>query len=114
MIISFYSGPEITKTFLADVAQPGGKFSILPTLRPLTSMKSLLFFYRARPPPPGVLEFENGPFSVREFVKTISFGVREKTKYHERFRVKSKHLEGMNFKIFFNRGEEIMYLIESI
>ena len=86
MIISFYSGPEITKTFLADVAQPGGKFSILPTLRPLTSMKSLLFFYRARPPPPGVLEFENGPFSVREFVKTISFGVREKTKYHERYR----------------------------
>ena len=52
MIISFYSGPEITKTFLADVAQPGGKFSILPTLRPLTGMESLLFFYRARPPPP--------------------------------------------------------------
>ena len=76
-------------------------------------MKSLLFFYTA-PLSPGVLEFENGPFSVREFVKTISFGVREKTKYHERFRVKSKHLEGMNFKIFFNRGEEIMYLIESI
>ena len=29
---------------------------------------------------------------------------------HVRFRVNLKHLQGMNLKIFFNHGEQIVYL----
>ena len=54
-------------------------------------------------PPHGVQKFGNGPFSVREFGKLISFGIREKTRYGSGIR------ENISFREVPSRGSGIFW-----